>query len=99
MVRQAALLALGSLFSFATAQISDGFESGWDQSKWATYAPDCNQGGSISLDTSTAHGGSASMKVVGAGGYCGHVFFGTKSVPSGDIYVRAWMCVDHSLSP
>jgi hypothetical protein len=31
------------------------------------------------------------MKVDGAGGYCGHVFFGTTAVPSGDFYVRAWV--------
>ncbi|CAG9984859.1 unnamed protein product [Clonostachys byssicola] len=91
MVGSTALLALVSLYSFANGQISDDFEGGWDQTKWKTYAPDCNQGGSISLDTSTSHGGSASMKVVGAGGYCGHIFFGTTSVPSGDIYVRAWV--------
>lgn len=91
MMGSTALLALAGLYSFANGQISDDFESGWDQTKWKTYAPDCNQGGSISLDTSTSHGGSASMKVVGAGGYCGHIFFGTTAVPSGDIYVRAWV--------
>ena len=29
--------------------------------------------------------------VDGAGGFCGHIFFGTKSIPSGDLYVRAWV--------
>jgi hypothetical protein len=91
MMGSTALLALTGLYSFANGQVSDDFENGWDQTKWKTYAPDCNQGGSISLDTSTSHGGSASMKVVGAGGYCGHIFFGTTAIPSGDIYVRAWV--------
>lgn len=91
MLLQATLVALAGLLPFSAAQIADGFESGWDKSKWAIYAPDCNQGGSISLDTSTAHSGSSSMKVSGAGGYCGHIFFGTTAVPSGDVYVRAWM--------
>ncbi|KAL2018996.1 hypothetical protein VTK56DRAFT_10221 [Thermocarpiscus australiensis] len=31
------------------------------------------------------------MRVDGAGGYCGHMFFGTAKVPSGDVYVRAYV--------
>jgi hypothetical protein len=91
MLRPTALLALAAFITGSVAQISDDFEGGWDQTKWKTYAPDCNQGGSISLDTTTAHSGKSSMKVNGAGGYCGHIFFGTTAVPSGDVYVRAWM--------
>ncbi|KAH7329609.1 hypothetical protein B0I35DRAFT_48100 [Stachybotrys elegans] len=91
MVHYTALIAALAALPSALAQISDDFEGGWDQSKWTTYAPDCNQGGSISLDTSTAHSGRNSMRVNGAGGYCGHIFFGTSAVPSGDIYVRAWI--------
>jgi hypothetical protein len=92
MVRISEVLALGAVLAApVVAQISDDFEGGWDQTKWKTYAPDCNQGGSISLDTSTAHSGKASIKVDGAGGYCGHIFFGTTAVPSGDVYVRTWV--------
>ncbi len=92
MLRKSALLALAlGLVPSSLAQVSEGFESGWDQSAWPTYAADCNQGGKVSLDTSTAHGGKNSIRVDGAGGYCGHIFFGTTKVPSGDIYVRAWM--------
>lgn len=99
MVRISEVLVLGAVLAApAAAQISDDFEGGWDQTKWKTYAPDCNQGGSISLDTSTAHSGKASMKVDGAGGYCGHIFFGTTAVPSGDIYVRTWVYEFHVLS-
>lgn len=49
--------------------------------------------GTVSLDSSTAHSGSNSMKVVaGAGGYCGHVFFGTTNgIPKGDLYVRVYL--------
>jgi hypothetical protein len=90
MFRQAALFAL-ALAPFTLAQISDDFESGLDADKWPTYAPDCNQGGKISVDSSVAHSGSKSIRVDGAGGYCGHIFFGTTEVPSGDVYVRAWM--------
>jgi hypothetical protein len=91
MIPKTALLAVAAMLPFSFAQISDDFEGGLDTSKWATYAPDCNQGGSISLDKSTGHSGSSSVKVNGAGGYCGHIFFGTTSVPSGDVYVRTWL--------
>ncbi len=90
MFHQAALLVL-SLLPFSLAQITEGFESGWDQTAWPTYAADCNQGGVVSLDTTTAHSGKNSIKVAGAGGYCGHIFVGTTKIPSGDVYVRTWM--------
>jgi hypothetical protein len=92
MFRQAALLAL-ALAPLSLAQVSEGFEGGWDETAWPIYAPDCNQGGAVSLDSSTAHGGTNSIKVEGAGGFCGHIFFGTENVPSGDLYVRAYMYV------
>lgn len=94
MVRQAAAAVAGialALAPFSLAQVSEDFENGWDQAKWPTYANDCNQGGKVTLDSSTAHSGKNSMRVDGAGGYCGHIFFGTKSVPSGDIYVRTYL--------
>jgi hypothetical protein len=93
MFRQTTLLAL-ALLPFSFAQVSSDFESGWDQSAWPTYAPDCSQGGKVSLDSSTAHSGKNSIRVDGAGGFCGHIFFGTTKVPSsGDLYVRAYMSV------
>lgn len=92
MLRQTTLagVALG-LASLASAQLSSDFESGWDQTVWPVYAPGCQQGGTVSLDTTTAHSGKNSIRVDGAGGYCGHAFFGTNKVPSGDLYVRVWM--------
>ncbi|KAJ4341536.1 hypothetical protein N0V95_007182 [Ascochyta clinopodiicola] len=84
-----ALFAL-ALAPFAVAQISEGFEQGWNQTTWTTYAPDCNQGGKITLDTTTAHTGKNSIRVDGAGGYCGHIFVGTNKVPTGDVYVRTY---------
>jgi hypothetical protein len=88
------VLALAALLPLSLAQISDDFESGWDQTKWPIYAPDCNQGGSVTLDSTVAHSGSNSIKVTGgSSGYCGHIFFGTNaSIPAGsDIYVRTWL--------
>jgi len=90
MLRQAALFAL-ALLPASLAQVSEGFESGLDSAAWPTYAPDCSQGGKVTLDSSQAHSGKNSVRVDGAGGYCGHIFFGTTKVPSGDVYVRAWM--------
>jgi hypothetical protein len=91
MIRQTALLAAALLPALSSAQISNDFESGWDQTAWPIYAPDCNQGGKVSLDSTTAHSGKNSIRVDGAGGYCGHIFFGTNQVPSGDLYVRAYV--------
>ena len=85
--------ALLSLLPLALGQTTNGFESGWDQTAWPVYANDCNQGGSVTLDSTTAHSGKNSIRVDGAGGYCGHQFVGTTKVPSGDVYVRTWLCV------
>jgi hypothetical protein len=91
MFRPTALLALAALLPFSLAQVSEGFEAGWDQTAWPIYAPSCNSGGVVSLDTTTAHTGKNSMKVAGAGGFCGHIFFGTTKVLSGNNYIRVWL--------
>lgn len=90
MFRQTALLAL-ALLPFSFAQVSEDFESGWDETAFPTYAPDCDQGGKVTLDSSTAHSGKNSIRVDGAGGFCGHKFVGTTKVPSGDVYVRVYV--------
>ncbi|KAK3899114.1 hypothetical protein C8A05DRAFT_37285 [Staphylotrichum tortipilum] len=90
MLSKTALFAL-ALVPFSAAQVSSDFENGWDQTEWPTYANDCSQGGAVSLDSTTAHSGKNSIRVDGAGGYCGHMFFGTKKVPAGDFYVRVWL--------
>nr|OQO15601.1 hypothetical protein B0A51_16755 [Rachicladosporium sp. CCFEE 5018] len=100
MFRSLALTAAGlSLLSPALAQITNDFESGWDQTTWATYAPDCNQGGTVALDSTVSHSGKNSIKVTGgSNGYCGHIFFGTTAVPSGDVYVRTWFKADKAFT-
>ncbi|KAH7371078.1 hypothetical protein BKA66DRAFT_424550 [Pyrenochaeta sp. MPI-SDFR-AT-0127] len=97
MLCQNTLLALLFL-PFSLAQISEGFENGWDQTAWPTYAPDCSQGGAVTLDSSTAHTGKNSIKVTGAGGYCGHIFVGTNKIPSGDVYVRSYIKASKALT-
>jgi hypothetical protein len=90
MLGQTGILAL-VLVPFTIAQISEGFEKGWDQTVWTTYAPDCSQGGKVALDSTTANTGKNSIRVDGAGGYCGHIFVGTNKVPAGDVYVRTYL--------
>jgi hypothetical protein len=90
MLRQAVLAAL-ALVPFTVGQVSETFENGWDQTAWPIYAADCNQGGKVTLDSTTAHSGKNSLRVDGAGGYCGHMFFGTTKIPSGDVYVRTYL--------
>ncbi|CAO2653534.1 Nn.00g029450.m01.CDS01 [Neocucurbitaria sp. VM-36] len=97
MLRQTAVLAL-ALLPFSLGQVSEDFESGLDATAWPTYAPDCNQGGKITLDSSTAHSGKNSVRVDGAGGYCGHIFFGTSKIPSGDVYVRTYLKASKALT-
>ncbi|KAF3064630.1 hypothetical protein GL218_02475 [Daldinia childiae] len=97
MFRQFGLLALAFL-PFSFAQVSDDFEGGLDAASWPTYANDCNQGGKVTLDSSTAHSGKNSVRVDGAGGYCGHIFFGTTKVPSGDVYVRTYLKASKALT-
>lgn len=91
MFRQTTFLALAALLPLSLAQVSNDFESGWDQAAWPTYAPDCSQGGTVTLDSTVAHSGKNSIRVDGAGGFCGHIFFGTTQVPTGDVYVRTWL--------
>ncbi|SPO06276.1 uncharacterized protein DNG_08965 [Cephalotrichum gorgonifer] len=98
MLRKTALLAGLALLPLSFAQVSEDFEGGWDQAAWPTYAADCDQGGAVALDSTVAHSGSKSIRVDGAGGYCGHKFFGTKAVPSGDVYVRAFVRASKALT-
>ena len=93
MFSKTTLLALASLAPLTVVgQVSEGFENGWDQTAWPVYAPDCNQGGKVSLDSTTAHTGKNSIRVDGAGGFCGHIFVGTTKVPtSGDVFVRTYL--------
>ncbi|KAG8665354.1 hypothetical protein FPOAC2_10431 [Fusarium poae] len=97
MLRQIAVAAL-SVLPLTLGQVAEDFESGWDQVAWPTYAPDCDQGGKVVLDKTTGHSGTNSIKVTGGpNGFCGHKFFGTNAIPSGDVYVRTWMKSEKTL--
>ncbi|KAK3293814.1 uncharacterized protein B0H64DRAFT_173338 [Chaetomium fimeti] len=97
MFRKTALLAL-ALLPASFAQVAEDFEAGWDEAAWPIYAPDCNQGGKVALDSTTAHSGTNSIRVDGAGGFCGHIFFGTTSIPTGDLFVRAYVKASTALT-
>ncbi len=55
----------------------DGFEnqtSSVPSGRWSVYTLDCSGSGTAAIDSTTAHTGVKSAKVVGVDGYCNHVF-------------------------
>ncbi|MFF4653261.1 cellulose binding domain-containing protein [Streptomyces sp. NPDC001380] len=80
-----------------TAVVCSGFE---DQSgpvpggDWQVVTPDCQGSGTVSIDASTAHGGTRSLRVDGRAGYCNHVFAGTTrdvSAVGPVLHARLWV--------
>ncbi|ASW52949.1 cellulose-binding domain-containing protein [Plantactinospora sp. KBS50] len=82
----------------AGAVLCDGFENQagpTPSGDWSVVSQDCSGSGTATVDTSTAHSGSRSIKVTGAAGYCNHVFVrssrdlsGVGSVRYGRFWVR-----------
>lgn len=74
----------------------DGFESqtGTTPSgNWAVTYPDCSGAGTAAIDRTTAHTGTASLRINGAEGYCNHVFVRNTQILAGTStvwYVRYW---------
>ena len=59
------------------AVFCDGFEnqtSSVPSGRWSVYNLDCSGSGTAAIDSTTAHTGTRSAKVVGVDGYCNHVF-------------------------
>ncbi|GAA0576831.1 cellulose-binding domain-containing protein [Paractinoplanes ferrugineus] len=80
-----------------TAAACEGFEAQTGTApsgNWSISTPDCSGAGTATIDRTTAHSGSTSLKINGAEGYCNHVFakntaiFGTTSTVR---YVRYWV--------
>jgi hypothetical protein len=75
----------------------DGFESqaaGTPQGDWAVSYPDCSGAGTATIDKTVAHGGTTSLRVDGAAGYCNHVFVRNTSLLAGTStlwYARYWV--------
>jgi hypothetical protein len=63
-----------------TAAICDGFETA---GTWTSVFKDCAGAGTATVDTSTVHSGTHSLRVDGAAGYCNHVFAGFTAPVSG----------------
>ena len=61
---------------------------------WSISTPNCMGAGTLSVDSSQAHGGTHSLKVTGKGSYCDHVFLSTATpasitgTPHARFYVR-----------
>lgn len=79
------------------AAYCDGFEdqTGTTPSgDWQPNFPDCQGTGSVAIDRSVAHSGSASLRIDGGEGYCNHAFaLNTTAIPTGqDVsYVRMYV--------
>jgi len=61
----------------ANTVFCDGFESQTSSvpsGRWSVYSLDCSGTGTAAIDSTTAHSGAKSAKVVGVDGYCNHVF-------------------------
>jgi hypothetical protein len=76
---------------------TDGFEgqaAGAPRGAWAVSYPDCSGAGTATIDKTVAHGGTTSLRVDGAAGYCNHVFVrNTSLLPTTSTlwYVRYWV--------
>jgi hypothetical protein len=75
----------------------DGFESqaGTTPSgRWSVATPNCSGTGTASIDSTAAHTGSKSLQIVGADGFCNHVFADdTTDMPAAQPtwFVRFWI--------
>lgn len=78
------------------AVLCDGFESQagpTPSGDWSVVHPDCSGTGTATVDTTTAHGGSRSIRIDGGAGYCNHVFVrASRDLTSLDVrYARLWV--------
>jgi hypothetical protein len=77
--------------------VCDGFEgqaAGSPAGNWAVAYPDCSGAGTATVDKTVAHGGTTSLRVNGAAGYCNHVFVRNTTLlgTTGSVwYVRYWV--------
>jgi len=70
----------------------DGFEG--TQADWTVTYPDCSGAGKAVFDSTVTHGGTTSLRIDGAAGYCNHVFMrNTALIPVGAtaLFVRYWV--------
>jgi len=80
------------------ASFSDSFEAGeaLDPARYEVVMPDCSGSGSATIDGSSAHSGTRSLRIQGAAGYCNHVFVRAKALTgalAAPLYVRVFIKV------
>lgn len=83
----------------ASCALCEDFESSELPKAWMVSTPDCSGTGTLALDASVHHGGKQSLKVVGQGGYCNHVFLATSALATlgPQKYVRFFVRIDSAL--
>jgi Cellulose binding domain len=86
-------------------EICDGFENQTGSTpagNWAVTYPDCSGAGTATVDHTTAHTGTTSLRVDGAAGYCNHVFVRDAQIlgtATDTWYVRYWVRHTTALPP
>ncbi|MFN8076867.1 MAG: lytic polysaccharide monooxygenase [Kineosporiaceae bacterium] len=87
------------------ALLNDGFESqagGALGGGWTSFARSCPGQGTATIDTTTAHSGSKSLKITGVAGYCNHIMAKAPVNPSSagsTFFVRAYIKHTTALPP
>jgi hypothetical protein len=73
----------------------DGFENQAGPAPagdWSLAFPNCQGSGTATVDASTAHSGSKSVRVDGHAGYCNHVFLATsRGITASGLYARFYV--------
>jgi len=78
-----------------TGAFCDGFENQTGTTPagdWSLVFPNCQGSGTATVDGSTAHSGTRSVRINGRAGYCNHVFLATSRGMSGSgLYTRFYV--------
>ncbi|ACY14249.1 hypothetical protein [Haliangium ochraceum] len=84
--------------------LCDDFEAatagGEPPAPWVVGAPNCSNGGSVSVDDEVAHSGSRSVRVSAGGSYCDHIFLAAEApfAALGElVYGRFFVRLDEAL--
>jgi hypothetical protein len=83
--------------SCSPTAICESFENqaaGAPSGNWSVTAPDCSGAGTATIDKTAGHGGTTSLRVNGAAGYCNHVFVRNSAIlgtTTSVWYVRYWV--------
>jgi len=88
-------------FDAAACVVCDDFEhaavGSAPSAPWTIATPSCSGAGKMAIDDAQAHGGARSVKVVGGGGYCDHVFIAAPIPALAVTWVRFFVRLDAPL--